>query len=77
MVHENKLFAMFLAVMLGGAFASTDIASAATKKKLTYEEAYARCKSIMDKEGTWGTSTQANVRYTRGAACMKKYGYRL
>jgi uncharacterized protein YdaL len=77
MVHENKLFATLLAVTLAGAFGFADNASAATKKKLTYEEAYARCKSILDKEGTWGTSTQANVRYTRGGACMKKYGYRL
>jgi len=51
--------------------------AAAAKKKLTYDEAYAKCKSIMDKEGTPGTSTQANVRHTRGAACMKKYGHKL
>jgi hypothetical protein len=77
MVHESKLFATLLAATLVGAFCLADSASAATKKKLTYDEAYARCKSIMDKEGTPGTSTQSNVRYTRGAACMKKYGYRL
>ncbi|HUL89081.1 MAG TPA: hypothetical protein VLU23_13000 [Pseudolabrys sp.] len=76
MVRENKLFATLLAATLAGAFCFADSASAA-KKKLTYEQAYARCKSIMDKEGTPGTSTQANVRHTRGAACMKKYGYKL
>jgi len=67
---------MFLAAALAVAFGLSDGASAA-KKKLTYEEAYAKCKSIMDKEGAPGTSTQANVRHTRGAACMKKYGYKL
>ena len=77
MVHENKLFATLLAATLAGVFCFADNASAATKKKLTYDEAYARCKAIMDKEGTPGTSTQSNVRYTRGAACMKKYGHRL
>lgn len=77
MVHKNKLFATLLAAMLAGAFGFADNASAATKKKLTYEEAYARCKAIMDKEGTPGTTVQANVRYTRGAACMKKYGHKL
>lgn len=75
MVYESKLFATLLAATLAGAFCFADSASA--KKKLTYEEAYARCKSIMDKEGTPGTSTQANVRHTRGAACMKKYGHKL
>lgn len=75
MVRENKLFATLLAAALAAAFCFAD--SALAKKKLTYDEAYARCKSVMDKEGTPGTSTQANVRYSRGAACMKKYGYRL
>jgi len=71
------ILATVLAGTLATAFALTDNASAATKKKLTYDEAYAKCKSIMDKEGTPGTTTQANVRHTRGAACMKKYGYKL
>jgi len=75
MLHESKIFATLLAATLAGTFCFADSASA--KKKLTYDQAYARCKSVMDKEGTPGTSTQANVRYTRGAACMKKYGYRL
>ena len=77
MVLENKLFATLLAATLAGSFGFADNASAASKKKLTYEEAYAKCKSIMDKEGTPGTSTQSNVRHTRGAACMKKYGHKL
>lgn len=72
----NKLFLLLLAASFTMVFGFGDSASAA-KKKLTYEEAYARCKSIMDKEGTPGTTTQSNVRHTRGAACMKKYGYKL
>jgi len=77
MSHKNRILATTLAAALVAAFGLTDTASAATKKKLTYEQAYAKCKSIMDKEGTPGTSTQSNVRYTRGGACMKKYGYKL
>jgi hypothetical protein len=77
MAPKNKLYVALIAVMIAVAFGFADNASAASKKKLTYDEAYAKCKSIMDKEGTPGTSTQSNVRYTRGAACMKKYGYRL
>ncbi len=77
MASKNKLLVALLTVTVAGAFVFADNASAAAKKKLTYDEAYAKCKSIMDKEGTPGTSTQANVRYTRGAACMKKYGHKL
>ena len=73
-MRENKLLLILLAVVLIFGFGGS---ASAAKKKLTYDEAYAKCKSIMDKEGTFGTSTQANVRYTRGAACMKKYGYKL
>jgi hypothetical protein len=76
MVHKNKFIVAFLAGVLAAAFGFVDNASAA-KKKITYEEAYQRCKAILDKEGTPGTSTQSNVRYTRGAACMKKYGHKL
>jgi hypothetical protein len=31
----------------------------------------------MDKGKIPGTSTQSNERYTRGAGCMKKYGYKI
>jgi hypothetical protein len=49
----------------------------AAKKKLTYEQAWDVCKKEMDKMGIFGTSTQANERHTRGAACMKKHGYKI
>ncbi len=70
-------FAILAAVLAIVTVTIADDASAASKKKLTYEQAYAKCKAIIDKEGTPGTTTQANVRYTRGGACMKKYGYKL
>jgi hypothetical protein len=76
MAPKNKIFAAVLAAALATAFGFADNTLAA-KKKITYEEAYQRCKAIMDKEGTPGTGTQSNVRYTRGSACMKKYGYKL
>jgi hypothetical protein len=69
-----------LAVLLAGAFVVgpglTEGAFAA-KKKLTYEQAWDACKKEMDKMGIFGTSTQANERHTRGAACMKRYGYKI
>ena len=73
----NRLLVTLLTATVAAAFGFADSALAASKKKLTYEEAYAKCKSIMDNAGTPGTSTQANVRHTQGAACMKKYGYKL
>jgi len=48
-------------------------ASAAKAKKISYEEAWATCRtevSILPGE-------QQQNRYARGAACMKKHGYRL
>ena len=70
-----------LAVLLAGAFVMSpglaENAFAKTKKKLTYEQAWDVCKKEMDKMGIFGTSTQANERHTRGAACMKKHGYRI
>ena len=70
-----------LTVLLAGAFVVgpglAENALAKTKKKLTYEQAWDVCKKEMDKMGIFGTSTQANERHTRGAACMKKYGYRI
>ena len=76
MSSKVKLFVMLLAVVFTASFASSGYAVAATKK-LSYEEAYAKCKAILDKEGSPGTTTQSNVRHTRGAACMKKYGHKL
>jgi len=76
MAFRKKMLPAVVAAVLAVAFGSIDSASAA-KKKLTYEQAYARCKSILDKEGTPTTTGQSNVRYTRGGACMKKYGYKL
>jgi hypothetical protein len=77
MAPKNKVLVALLAVTVAGAFGFADNALAASEKKLTYEEAWQRCKAFLDKEGAYGTSTQANWRYTRGAACMKKYGYKI
>lgn len=70
-----------LAVLVAGAFVMSpglaENAFAKTKKKLTYEQAWDVCKKEMDKMGIFGTSTQANERYTRGAGCMKKHGYKI
>lgn len=69
-----------LAVLLAGAFfmgPGLAESALAKTKKLTYEQAWDVCKKEMDKMGIFGTTTQANERHTRGAACMKKYGYKI
>ena len=51
-------------------------ASASKKKKLSYEQAWAHCKSLLDKERTPG-DLAGHSRTFRGSACMHKYGYRI
>jgi hypothetical protein len=57
----------------GAAFAQT------AEKKISYEEAFRRCKAFMDKEkGSLGAGTTSDAnKASRGAACMKKFGHRL
>ena len=49
------------------------------QKKISYEEAFKRCKAFMDKEkGSLGAGTTSDAnKSTRGAACMKKFGHKL
>jgi len=76
MMLNYKILTMLVAGAFVAAWGVTDGALAA-KKKLTYEQAWEVCKKEMDKMGIFGTSTQANERHTRGAGCMKKYGYKI
>ncbi|MFY9694310.1 MAG: hypothetical protein WBF24_02220 [Xanthobacteraceae bacterium] len=67
---------IFLIIGIAAASAVVDSASAA-EKKLTYEQAWAHCKALMDKDKTYGTTLQGNERFLRGGACMKHFGYNL
>jgi len=74
MPKSNRPIVAMIALSIGMLFAATDMAAAQKAQKLTYEQAYEKCRD------TIGPGTDANAgpsRYTRGAACMKKYGYRL
>jgi hypothetical protein len=64
-----------LAATLIAAFGYADDALA--KKKVSYDQAWKICKDQMDKDKIPGTTGQSNERYTRGAGCMKKYGYKI
>ena len=66
------VLALSLALPLGVA----DAAFAAKKKpaaKLTFDQAWAKCKTHVDKLAR----DQQSARYSRGAACMYTYGYRI
>jgi len=66
-----------VALSVWAALAAPTTASA--QKKISYEEAFKRCKAFMDKEkGSLGAGTTSDAnKSTRGAACMKKFGHRL
>ncbi len=74
---KSKILQLAVALSICAAFAIPTIASA--QKKISYEEAFKRCKAFMDKEkGSLGAGTTSDAnKSTRGAACMKKFGHRL
>jgi hypothetical protein len=65
-----------VALAFGDLSASAAEKKSAAQKKVTFDQAWARCKAELDKEGTASNMT-TNDRYIRGGACMMKYGYRL
>ena len=73
MVGISKRFGM-LAVSLVAAVAFSGAASAA---KMTYNQAFAKCKAEIAGNVPMTDSNTSAARYTAGSACMKKYGYRL
>jgi hypothetical protein len=63
------------ALSVGILFTGTEMASAQKAKKMSYDEAYAKCQSEV--KSLYPNETGPGARYSRGAACMKKHGYRL
>ena len=72
-----KSLGVVVALSLAMPLGVTDMAFAAAKKKapahLTYEQAWAECQKHVDKLQRDAQSQ----RYSRGAACMYTYGYRI
>jgi hypothetical protein len=62
-----------LAVAMPLAFADTAFAAKKKPEKLTYEQAWARCQKHVDTLAR----DQQSQRYSRGAACMKMFGYNI
>jgi hypothetical protein len=69
-----KLLTVVIALSMAVPFGFADMAFAAKKPAhVTYERAWALCKEFVD---VLPRDAQSQ-RYSRGAACMHKYGYRL
>jgi hypothetical protein len=73
---KQKALVAVLTLAMAAASAIFVNASAATKKKLSYEQAWAHCKALLDKEKTPGDLV-GHSRTFRGRACMEKYGYKI
>jgi len=70
--QHSGVFAVSFAAVL--TFAGIPDASA--QSKVSYEEAWAKCKAdVVSQHGAGEGNTAA--KYARGGACMKQYGYRL
>lgn len=76
---SHKILGVAVVALSLCALLATPTPAFAQKKKISYEEAFRRCKAFMDKEkGSLGAGTTADAnKSTRGAACMKKFGHRL
>jgi hypothetical protein len=46
-------------------------------KKMSYEQAWGKCRAEVGASVPGNDTTTSAARYTVGSACMKKYGYRL
>jgi hypothetical protein len=77
-MQKFNLIAIAVSVAMPLSLASAGAASAQSKaKKLTYEQAWAQCKKEIGANVPGSDTTSSAHRQTAGAACMKKYGYRL
>ena len=53
---------------------AASLTAAAAPKKLTYEQAWAKCKAHLDRTVH---GDQQTVKAPAGTSCMAKYGYRI
>jgi hypothetical protein len=65
-----------IALSLGTALAFA-VSPASAAKKVSYEQAWAKCKAEIGANVPMQDTTTSAARASAGGACMKKYGYRL
>jgi hypothetical protein len=78
MPKSKSILGVAIALSISALLASPALAQQ-KPKKISYEEAFRRCKAFMDKErGSLGAGTTSDAnKSTRGASCMKRFGHRL
>jgi hypothetical protein len=69
--RHGMLLVSFVAVA-----ALSGVSDAYAQKKLTYEQAWAKCRADVV-ASTPGEGASSTARYARGMSCMKQYGYKL
>jgi hypothetical protein len=76
---KSKLILCCVAALSISALLAVPASAQQKPKKISYEEAFKRCKAFMDKEkGSLGAGTTSDAnKSTRGAACMRRFGHRL
>ena len=76
-MRTSTILRIAAALTVTAAVAMPTVASA--QKKITYEQAFKRCKAYIDKEkgGLAHSTTNEATRFARGSACMRKFGYRI
>jgi hypothetical protein len=74
MLRVRQICAM--AVLSSAVLVLSSTGDASAQKKLSYEDAYAKCKAQLDRTFPSG-STSTSGRNTAGAACMKQMGFNL
>jgi hypothetical protein len=75
--NKQKALVAVLTIAMAAAAGVAVNASAATKKQLSYEQAWAHCKALLDQEKQPGDLSSGQHRTFRGKACMHKYGYNI
>jgi hypothetical protein len=58
-------------------FALASMTGAEAQKKMSYQDAFAKCKQEMGGGPLAGEGLNSSPRYTAMSGCMKKYGLRL
>ena len=58
-------------------FALASVTGAEAQKKMTYQDAFAKCKEEIKLSNQGGEMAGSAQRTSAGGACMHKYGFRL
>lgn len=76
MLKSNRQY-LVIALPIAAAFAFSSASDALAAKKMSYEQAYGRCKTEIGGTAPGSEALSTAARSSAAGACMKKYGYRL